>query len=121
MIVHTVRDGVKLSSTCTYFKIDNYKFNENKKLPSQRQRLSAKKSGTSIDVFIWKKEGNTVGTHFNILCLNHQMFDAALLTSCYTQHALRRFIGPETTLIECSNRSPKHSDINHLTLTILIS
>ena len=28
---------------------------------------------------------------------NHQLYDAALLTTCYTQHALRPFIDFETT------------------------
>ena len=37
---------------------------------------------------------------------NHQMYDAALLTRCYTQHALRPFIDSESNHIRSFIKSP---------------
>ena len=37
---------------------------------------------------------------------NHQMYDAALLTRCYTQHALRPFIDSEYNHIRCFIKIP---------------
>ena len=37
---------------------------------------------------------------------NHQMYDAALLTRCYTQHALRSFIDSESNHIRSFIKIP---------------
>ena len=39
---------------------------------------------------------------------NHQLYDAALLTRCYTQHALRPFIDSET-----NHKRPFHKNSFH--------
>ena len=84
------------------------------KVNDKRKRCVAQKSGTSLNKLLSKLREH--GRHamlsrfssLPILVLrifdieanrfydrNHQMYDAALLTRCYTQHALRPFIDAE--------------------------
>ena len=39
-------------------------------------------------------------------CISYQMYDAALLTRCYTQHALRPFIDSESNHIRSFIKIP---------------
>ena len=80
----------------------------------KRKRCAARKSGTSLNNLSSKLRDH--GRHamlsflsslpIPVLCIldieanrfydrNHQMYEAALLTRCYTQHALRPFIDAE--------------------------
>ena len=85
------------------------------KKKKKRKKRAVKRTNTSLKNFLQELKGNSRHSMLSFLsCLsisllrvlkteankfydrNHPLYDAALLTRCYTQHALRPFIDTET-------------------------